>query len=465
MTNLVGQATSVIRFVVVGESSVPIGGRLNDPKVYARIAVFVVLLAIMAGVALRLAGYVGGAYSWFFLSNARDDSWFPMGLAYARVTGHSAGSLRDLFFVDHVKFQYPASSLLLYSGLDLIGITPTVKALNVLVWVSVFTTPFVVFQLCVAYIDKNRESLGISAPYKYMIAAAFAVSTLFFYPIMISWRLGQIQAMLNLAFALACLAWLYDRKFAAGALIGLSCLIKPQFSLFMVWALLRRQNRFVAGQALVLGCGLLLSLALYGWSDNIYYLDVLSYISHHGETFWDNSTVNGLVNGLIHSHDTLNWYYDSFPPYNFITYFLTMSSSVVIIGLALLINRSSRSSSSLLGFMLAGLSFTLASPIAWGHHYGVVMPMLAITFIEIARLTHGARRRNFLIGWSICLLLFSNYWNITEEIAGTPLGVLENWRLFAAVGLLWMLYRLQTLASAGSQGVEPNAQVPATSKT
>ncbi len=293
------------------------------------------------------------------------------------------------------------------------------------------------------YIDKYNASLRLSTGDKYLLAAAFAVATLFFYPIMIAWRLGQIQALLNFAFAAACLFWLIDRKRAAGVLIGVVCLVKPQMCLFLIWALLRGQKDFAVGLVATVVVGLGLSLALYGWDNHIYYPEMLSYLSQHGEVFWDNTSVNGLVTGLYHPDEVLIWNYHSFPPYNPVTYALTMVSSVIIAGLALFINRSSATSGSLLSFQTAALSFTLASPIAWGHHYGGVIVMLAIVFFEILRQTTGSSTRNYLVGWSVCLLLFSNYWNISEHLAETPFAILQNWRLFAVFGLLWMMYRLQ----------------------
>lgn len=415
----------------------------SNPQYYARLALLLIMLSILAGIALRLCGFVGGSYSWFLLSSAGDDSWMPMRLAYERVTGQSPGTLRELFFVDHVKFQYPATSLLLYRALDLIGVPPTVGYLNVLVWLSIPATAFLVFRICTGLIDKNRDRLCWSSSDRLMVASAFAVATLFFYPIMISWRLGQIQALLNLAFAAAALCWISERKLASGMLIGISCLIKPQFSLFLVWGLLRGQNRFALGQALAVGCGTLLSLALFGWENNIYYSDVLQYISHRGEVSWDNTSVNGLVNGLVYPEQVLTFEYHAFPHYNPVVYFATLLSSIVILAAAFLINRVSPSRGSVLDFMTAGLSFTFASPIAWGHHYGIALPILAAVLIVIAAQSQAHNRGNYLIGWGACLLLLSNYWNVSELLAGTSAAILQNWRLFAVVGLLWMLYRLQ----------------------
>lgn len=442
----------VLREAILIHPSRP--ARWFDLEYATRACILVIVLVISAGIALRLSGWVGGAYSWFFLSGAGDDSWLPMGLAYDRVMGRHTGTLRELFFADHVKFQYPASSLLLYSALDLVGVPPSVKAMNVIVWLCILATPFVIFQLCVSYIDKSAPR--ISQRDKYVIAAGFALATLFFYPIMIAWRLGQVQALLNLAFALACLCWVSDRKIASGALIGVSCLIKPQFGLFLLWGVLRRETGFASGQAVMLGAGLLLSLILYGWQNNIYYLDVLQYVSQRGETFWDNTSINGLMNGLAHPDQVLRFNYGEFPPYDSTVYIATLLSSLAIIATALFFRRNASSEpNSVLDFMTAGLSFTLAAPIAWGHHYGIAMPILAIVFIEIARQAPSSRQRNFLIGWGACFLLLNNYWNVSELLAGTPAAFLQNWRLVAVLGLLWTLYRLQSrpapLASSVAQ--------------
>ena len=449
----------VVREALLGESSTSAKMRWLQLNGFVRYALLIIAASIIAGILLRLSGFVGGSYSWFVFTSASNDSWMPMGHAYDRITGASAGTVRDLFFVDNVKFQYPISSLLLYSLVDSFGFEPSVETMNALVWACIFCLPFVIFAICTASIQQLNSSLQFSSRDRFAMAAGFAVATLFFYPVMISWRLGQIQAMLNLAFALACLCWIYERKIASGIFIGLSCLIKPQFSLFFVWAVLRGQKRFAIGQAGAAGCGLLLSLGLYGWDNHIYYLEVLQYISRRGEIFWDNSSVNGLMNGIIYPDRVLEFDYKSFPPYHPAVYFPTLITSLLIIAAALFVNRTSKDSGTILDFMTAGLSFTLASPIAWGHHYGVALPILAVTVIHIVAKMDGTRRRNYLIGWAACFILFSNYWNISEVLANTSAAILQNWRLFAVFGLLWTLYRLQSGRLAWPSVPRDNATV------
>jgi len=242
-------------------------------------------------------------------------------------------------------------------------------------------------------------------------------------------------------FALACLSLAKRATLTAGSFIGAVCLVKPQFALFLLWAGIRRQTYFAAAQITVLAAGSLLSAALYGLHDNIQYLGVLSYLSQHGESHWDNTSINGFVSRIIHPDLSFS---REFPPFDMATYLITMVSSAAIVMFALLANRQGRSAGGLLDFMMAGLCFTLAAPIAWGHHYGVVMPILAVVFIEIVLRVDGARRRTLLAIWGVSFLLFSVNWNVTDVLGGTPLTFLQSWRLFAAIGLIWLVFDLQT---------------------
>ncbi len=436
------------------ECAVLNGWRLSLTS-YAWVAPAIIGLSIIAGIALRLCGFVGGAYSWFTLSAAGDDLWLPMSLAFARAVGNSPGSVHDLFFIDGVKFIYPTSSLLLYSAIDAIGIVPTYNVLNAVIWICILLIPFVIFGLCCSVLQHgDGYRLRSTDRDKYIIAISFAIASLFFYPIMIAWRLGQVQGLLDLLFVLACLFFARNRTLVAGCLIGAICLVKPQFSLFLLWAGIRQKTDFVIGQITVFACGCLLSLVLYGIDNNIQYFHVLSYLSQHGEIFWDNTSVNGFVNRLIHPDQSLIFNYHESPPFHLLTYGLTVVSFMTIVAFALLANRTSRSTGGLLDFMIAGLCFTFAAPIAWGHHYGVVMPMLTVVFIALAFRADVLHRRALLVIWGACFLLFSVDWNVTDLLAGTALTFLQSWRILGVIGLIWLLYHLQAdqLISADQQG-------------
>src|SRR5262249_56311478 len=120
-----------------------------------------------------------------------------------------------------------------------------------------------------------------------------------FYPVAKAFTLGQIQVWMNALFALGMLAWASRRKFLSGVLIGLIALIKPHYGLLLVWAALRRETRFAAACALTIAAGMAASVAVYGLANHLDYLRVLSFLSQHGETYYPNQSVNGILNRFM----------------------------------------------------------------------------------------------------------------------------------------------------------------------
>jgi hypothetical protein len=87
------------------------------------------------------------------------------------------------------------------------------------------------------------------------------------------------------------------------ASIGLACADKPQLALLLIWALLWRQTAFSAG---VLVCVVpigVVSLAYYGLHNHLAYLDVLAFLSQHGDSFYANNSINGILNAYFSPSD------------------------------------------------------------------------------------------------------------------------------------------------------------------
>jgi hypothetical protein len=151
-----------------------------------------------------------------------------------------------------------------------------------------------------------------------IIVAAF---TLTFYPVVKAFTPGQIQVWINALFALALLAWMLGWKASSGVAIGLTCLIKPHYGLFLLWAAVRGQWRFVVGCVSV-GClGLAASLAAFGLADHLDYLSVLLYMFQRGETFYPNQSINGLLNRLMsirqpELYGNLEFFIERYAPFN-----------------------------------------------------------------------------------------------------------------------------------------------------
>src|ERR1700722_20004063 len=149
---------------------------------------------------------------------------------------------QQVFFDRHTKFQYPLTSLLPYYWLQKLGTSDS----------SLYLLSKIVCQLCVCLTIlfsiliglKFLPSDGEGQPTRReiaLIALAVGVAGLFYLPLIRGSTLGQIQTLLTLGFTLALYCWIEGRETASGILMGLMMLIKPQYALFFIWALLRKK--------------------------------------------------------------------------------------------------------------------------------------------------------------------------------------------------------------------------------
>ena len=313
------------------------------------------------------------------------DSWFPMTRALSFLHGSGSGLVyHTLFFADHIKFQYPLTSLLPLDLLDYLGAARTTQlnAINaiVLIIIGVSFAVFSVKMLGPIYLAGIRLPI---APLAFLIALEY-------FPEHLAFILGQLQILLDLLFVLACLSLLYERHLLAGCLIGASALVKPQFVLFGLLALWRRDWRFVAGFAAITGVCLLLSLALYGWRNELDYLPVLTFLSHHGEWEHMNQSVNGVLARFLYHGPSLDLdprgsiLQSAFPPFIPLVYYATLFTSIAMMAVPFLMPaKADDVLSRLLQFSTAAILFTMASPIAWTHHYGILLPAYVVALKAI----------------------------------------------------------------------------------
>lgn len=225
----------------------------------------------------------------------------------------------------------------------------------------------------------------------------------------------------------------------------------------MLWAALRRQWRFVIGWAVVFVPAALVSLWLYGLENHFDYLKVLAYVGSRGEGFYPNQTVNGLLNRLLFNGNNVEWLPHRFAPYDAWVHAGTTATSLAIIGAALFWRRHEHERAGATDLLIAGLSFTMASPVGWEHHYGVMMPMFAVALpMTLAAPTLG---RPGLVWLAASYVLASNFYPLTNRLADTPLNFLQSYLFFGALMLLAHLYRLRHAQSAP---VGVGAAAPAT---
>ena len=371
------------------------------------------------------------------------DSWDPMIAALDWLqTPHEGKLYQAIFFEQQIKFQYPPTSLLPLAAMRAVGVPLSPDLLNVVGWAWIVVTALAMAGFAVVLAERS----GIAGKGDMLTRAAVGgmaiVATLTFYPIMLAYTIGQVQTWINALFIFACLAFVLERRGLAGALIGAICLLKPQFGLFVIWGVLRRDWPLLLGWVVVFVPASVLSLALFGVANNLDYLSVLQFLSSHGENYFHNQSVNGLLNRALFLGDSLV-VPPVFPPYQPLVYYGTLLTSFALVVGALFLRDRADDKGGLLDFMTAALTFTIASPIAWEYHYGILPPILAALLFALVLQPRQARPILWL-GLALAYLFTANFLPITNELAESHLNFLQSYLLFAGLVTLWLLYRIRT---------------------
>jgi len=424
------------------------GSRLSP--LTRRLAVFALVNTVVVGLALmalfltpwRLT--IFGSVHDFFVASQGQDSWGPMGHALDYLEGERERALYDeIFFAQQRKFQYPPTSLLpLYALSAVAGPSePTLLGLlNVLSWASIAVSVF--FTVKCFQLGVERSGLdGIRVPSRTeritrVVVVAFMALT--FYPLIKAYTQGQIQAWINALFAAALWLWATARPRWSGALIGATVLLKPQYGLLAVWGLLRRRWSFVAALGIVVGVGLAVSVALIDIGDHLNYVDVVRFLAERGESYYPNQSVNGLLHRLLFNGYNLGWKGRAFPPFHPWVYLLTAASSIALVLAALMWRTSRQERGGTIDFCVIGLTATLASPVAWEHHYGILPPIFAYLVPQLW--AEGGSRPVRALGWlGASYVLCSNFFAVSTALAPVPVAnVLQSYLFFGAM-ILWFL--------------------------
>lgn len=397
---------------------------------------FVVIMFGLANGSLILSGQENiPVYINIWLNNtAGEDSWGAMGLAYEWLITNNGLLYQEILFNQAIKFQYPPTSLLLFAAASAGDVTEPEETFNYIGRGFVLVDIMAVAALALLY----ARRIKLSAGQQVLLAAIAAFACLTFYPVLKAYALGQIQTWINAWFALACLCWATDRKAAAGILIGAICLIKPQFSLFLIWGGLRRQWAFLAGWLSIVIPGVATSVAMFGLPNHLDYLSALEFFARHGEAFYPNQSVNGLLNRLLENGNNLEWISDRFAPFNPLVYAGTLVSSIAMLLFALL-GHTRKRPVTLFDFISAGLIFTLASPIAWEHHYGIMPPAFVALYFAIQKLPRSGFRTLYWLCLATAHMLAAHYLTFTKTFAATPLNFLQSYLFFGALTVVWLL--------------------------
>jgi alpha-1,2-mannosyltransferase len=375
-------------------------------------------------------------------SSARPDSWGPMLQALSVLRGPDKDGLyQTLFFDGHVRFQYPPTSLLsldLLSGLGLASVR-VLNAINSVVYLlnaaAVGLVVWLLFRGKGRVVGRNGAQLHLNGMVAIGIAAAFT-----FYPNVRADVLGQIQVWIDFLFTCAVIAWLLERRFLAGLLIGLACTIKPQFGLLLLWALLWREWAFGGGILAAFVPVTVVSLWRYGYHAHLGYLEVLTFLSRHGESFFANNSVNGILNGYLSSSNNILWDPLGFPAYHPLIYAGTAMASILALGAIVFLPLLSRKTQpNVVDLTVAAICTVVGSPVAWEHHYGILLPIYAVALKYSLDQPSGLRRGGRLAFLAVSWILVSNFIPFANLLSRTPFSALQAHLFLGALLLLALL--------------------------
>jgi len=383
------------------------------------------------------------------------DSWAGMAAAIDYLRAHPGQSpYASLFFEQHLKFQYPLTSLLPLVALDSLHVRRDPIAMN---WISrglnlvIASLVFLVFRHIVG---ASRSAVHLTVD-----AAMALVFTLTFFPIQMGIYSGQLQTWMTALFGMALWLWLRGSRGWSGAVIALIAAMKPHWLLFLPWALLRREWRFASALTATAAGVFLTSLAVFGPASYAGYPAMLKRMTSQGELFYANQSVNGLMHrfltNCVGSTD--------FAPYSRVVFVATVVTSALLVCGALLFARAKRGASSAIGFSIVAMTVTMAAPIAWEHHYGVALCVFVAAF-PIVYLGASARKRVWLAVLGISYVLISNVFPSAGCDTPPPANLLQSMTFYGGCLLLWCLYRFtaEGLEEGGARrSAAPAGEAPA----
>jgi hypothetical protein len=371
-----------------------------------------------------------------------EDSWFPMNRALDFLHRSSPGLVyQKLFFSEHIKFQYPPTGLLTLDLLRSIGIR-TYDEFN-LINAGLLVATGLVFAIFSAQIFGQIRCYGFRIP----IGPIAFILAMRFYPNNLAFQIGQMQILLGLLFLLACWATLHDQRVLAGCLIALAGTVKPQFLPLGLLALWRRNWRFVAGLTAVTSVAGALSVGLYGYRTHVDYLNVLEFLSKHGEYQHLNQSVDGVLVRWLYHGPSLDRDPDgliaqsAFPPYIAAVYIPTILSSLLMLAVPFLVRaKATDRTSALLEFCNASVLFTMASPIAWVHHYNILLPAYVVGLKAAFDRWQGPRLWVTLALLAVSFVL-TGYYPIVpaSDPTGVSLNLVESHVFIGALALVAIL--------------------------
>jgi hypothetical protein len=367
-------------------------------------------------------------YWYFFHFQQWTDSWTPMLGSVNSFLTHPSLPIYEAKLYD--TLLYPLTSILPLLWMKQAGMSDAgvLRALMIASWLAVVTV--VALQARIAAVVAGWDGLSWRA------VLAILFGAFFFMPITLAYSLGQAQIFLDLFFSMLVLFWIEHRERPAGVMMALLAMVKPQYGLLLLWAALRgRWKAFGAGVA-ALGVGGAVSLAVFGVRNNLDYLGVMAGLSRKAQTHYANQSMFGLLNRAIFNGENLPYHPYVYPPYVPWIYAVTLATTAVLVVLALAYRWRERAGGVADLSAIAVVS-VIATPMAWEHHYGVMLPIFVWLWFVLYR--RGAGNT-----WALAVAWVSiaDFLSPLNTFAAIPVAnLLQSYMYFGALLLLGLLLR------------------------
>ena len=404
-----------------------------------RLLLFVLLNIFIANVGFKLVahfilhtgvGEMRGRYMDFLRFRQFTDSWTPMLGSVDSFLSHPHTPIYQAKLYD--TLIYPLTSILPLLWLRKAGIgdAAVFRILMLASWLAVCAVVAVAVLVAAQVLRRSGEG----EPLGWRAGLATALAAFFFMPITTAFSLGQAQIFLDLFFALLILFWVRHSERAAGVTMALLAMVKPQFGLLLLWSALRRRWSALAAGSITLAIGAALSIAAFGLRNNLDYIGVLSGLSRKAQSHYANQSMFGLLNRAIFNGENIPYHPYVYPPFVPWVYYVTLATTAILVLLALFYPWRQRSGS-MADLSAIGVVSVIATPMAWEHHYGIMLGIFIWLWFGVYR--HGSARVLWLAAaWVLIADLLSPF----NALSAIPVAnILQSYMFFGALLLLGVL--------------------------
>jgi len=383
-------------------------------------------------------GTISGIFRDFVTLHTWTDSWLPMMQSVNYYLQHP--TLPIYYAPLYDTLIYSLASIVPLWALKKLGMSDPamLRFLAITSWLALVGVATVALAMGYRYM----KARGVRMHWQTVLAVVLAV--VFCYPLLKGYSLGNAQTYLSFEFALLLYFWSEGREAAGGIVGALLAFVKPQYGLLLIWMAVRRRWNatfaFLATAAVLL----LVSIAIFGWHNNLDYLHVLSSLSRKAQSHYGNQSMFGTLNRMIGNGENLGYTPLLYTPYIRWVYVVTVSTALLLMAAVLLFPWGKlRASTADLAAM--GIVSVAASPMAWEHHYGIVAGVFAWVWFA-----YGCwqERRPWLLG--VAALFTLNAWLAFNRLADFHgWNILQSYMYFAALLLVGVLMTLARRVTRG----------------